>query len=85
MSDGAKGTQISAEAKGETRDKLAKAAGVSHDTIHKVEKIQKEAPEETKGSGTMIEKSRLRVSIRSYRAHRNAVGYFCIPHREAPA
>ena len=31
-----------------TNKELAKAAGVSHDTIHKVEKIQKEAPEETK-------------------------------------
>ena len=48
MSEGAKGTQISAEAKGETRDKLAQAAGVSHDTIHKVEKIQLKAPEEVK-------------------------------------
>ena len=32
----------------DTQKELAKAAGVSHDTIHKVEKIQKEAPEETK-------------------------------------
>jgi len=48
MSEGAKGTQISAEAKGETRDKLAHAAGVSHDTIHKVEKIQQKAPEAIK-------------------------------------
>lgn len=48
MSEGAKGTQISAEAKGETRDQVAKAAGVSHDTIHKVEKIQEKASEETK-------------------------------------
>lgn len=32
----------------DTKKELAKAAGVSHDTIHKVEKIQKEAPEETK-------------------------------------
>jgi len=46
MQEGAKGTQISAEAKGETRDKLAKVAGVSHDTIHKVEVIQQKAPEE---------------------------------------
>lgn len=45
MSDGAKGTQISAEAKGETRDKLAKAAGVSHDTLHKVEVIKEKANE----------------------------------------
>ncbi len=48
MSDGAKGTQISAEAKGETRDQLAKVAGVSHDTIRKVETIAKEADEHTK-------------------------------------
>ena len=39
MIDGAKGAQISAEAKGETRDKIAQVAGVSHDTIHKVETI----------------------------------------------
>lgn len=31
-----------------TQKELAKAAGVSHDTIHKVEKIQAKAPEETK-------------------------------------
>ena len=38
--------QKSAQAK--TRDELAKVAGVSHDTIHKVEKIEAEAPESTK-------------------------------------
>ncbi len=32
----------------DTREELAKAAGVSHDTIHKVEKIQEKAPEEVK-------------------------------------
>lgn len=48
MQEGAKGTQISAEAKGETRDKLAKIAKVSHDTIHKVEVIQQKASEEIK-------------------------------------
>ena len=32
----------------DTREELAKLAGVSHDTIHKIEKIQKEAPEKTK-------------------------------------
>lgn len=32
----------------DTREELAKAAGVSHDTIHKVEKIQQKAPEEIK-------------------------------------
>ena len=36
-------TQKSAEGKGETRDELAKAAGVSHDTIAKVEKIEAKA------------------------------------------
>lgn len=46
MADGAKGVQISAQAKGKTRDDLAKAAGVSHDTIHKVETvIEKGTPE----------------------------------------
>lgn len=38
--------QKSAQAK--TRDELAKVAGVSHDTIHKVEKIEAEASESTK-------------------------------------
>lgn len=32
----------------DTQKELARAAGVSHDTIHKVEKIQQKAPEETK-------------------------------------
>ena len=36
----------STEAPIETRQKLAKVAGVSHDTIAKVKKIQSEAPEE---------------------------------------
>lgn len=31
-----------------TQNELAKIAGVSHDTIHKVEVIQQKAPEETK-------------------------------------
>ena len=35
-------------AEGETRQQLAKAAEVSHDTIHKVEVISQKAPEETK-------------------------------------
>ena len=38
-------TQKSAE--GETRKELAKIAGVSHDTIHKVEKIEEKADPET--------------------------------------
>ena len=32
----------------DTKKELAKAAGVSHDTIHKVEVIQRSAPDETK-------------------------------------
>ena len=40
---GVKGAQISADVKGDTRDKLAAIAGVSHDTIHKVEVIETEA------------------------------------------
>ncbi len=32
----------------DTKKEIAKAAGVSHDTIHKVEKIEKEAPEPIK-------------------------------------
>ena len=39
--------QNSAEA-GETRDKLAKAAGVSHDTMARVKKIAEQAPEDVK-------------------------------------
>jgi len=43
--------QNSAEqrADGETRNKLAKLAGVSHDTIKKVKKLSESADEETKG------------------------------------
>ena len=48
MSEGAKGTQISAEAKGESREELAKIAGVSHDTIQKVETIEKSNDERLK-------------------------------------
>ena len=46
MLDGAKGVQISAQAK--TRDTLATIAGVSHDTIHKVEVINEKATPRTK-------------------------------------
>lgn len=35
-------------AQGQTRDKIAEIAGVSHDTIDKVEKIEQKAPEEIK-------------------------------------
>lgn len=41
-------TQKSAERKGEVRDELAKIAGVSHDTIHKVDVIEQKAPDEVK-------------------------------------
>lgn len=61
MSDGAKGTQISAEAKGETRNDVAKVAGVSHDTIHKVEVIQnsgdKKLIEDVRNGETSINKA----------------------------
>jgi len=40
--------QISAGSYGETRDELASFAGVSHDTISKVEYIEREAPDELK-------------------------------------
>lgn len=40
-----------------TRDELAKAAGVSHDTIHKVEAILADAPEEVKEQVRHGEKS----------------------------
>lgn len=49
-----------------TNKELAKAAGVSHDTIHKVEKIQKEAPEETKEALRRGERSRFYWSLRTY-------------------
>ena len=45
---GGKGSQKSVDHKTDTQKELAKAAGVSHDTIHKVEKIQLKAPEEVK-------------------------------------
>ena len=41
-------SQISVEQKIDTQKELAKAAGVSHDTIAKVEKIEANASEETK-------------------------------------
>lgn len=41
-------TQKSAERKGEVRDALARVAGVSHDTIAKVEKIEAKATPELK-------------------------------------
>ena len=77
MSEGAKGVQISAQAKGKTRDELAKVAGVSHDTIHKVEKI------ETKKNGItiysygcpeLLRQLRLVVKLALYSQVRNAVG-----------
>jgi len=45
-SKGGQGCQISDKV--DTKKELAKAAGVSHDTIHKVEKIQEKAPEAVK-------------------------------------
>ena len=45
---GGKGSQKSVNHKHDTQKELAKIAGVSHDTIHKVEVIQEKAPEEIK-------------------------------------
>lgn len=42
-------TQNSAEGSGETRHQIARMAGVSHDTIKKVKKLNESADEETKG------------------------------------
>lgn len=42
--------QNSAEGTGETRDALANIAGVSHDTIQKVETIERDAPEPVKAA-----------------------------------
>jgi DNA modification methylase len=47
---GKKGTQISAEVKGETRDEIAQIAGVSHFTIDSVKKIEASANEEVKAN-----------------------------------
>lgn len=41
-----RGEEVQKSAQAKTRDELAKVAGVSHDTIHKVEVIQQKAPEE---------------------------------------
>lgn len=51
---GKKGTQNSSDvlAKGETREKVAKAAGVSHDTIRKIKAIEAEA---AKGNPVAVE------------------------------
>jgi N6-adenosine-specific RNA methylase IME4 len=56
QSEAGKLKQKSAEAPIETRKELAKIAGVSHDTISKVKKIQEKAPEDVKAklaSGTI--------------------------------
>lgn len=45
-SKGGQGCQISDKV--DTKKELAKVAGVSHDTIHKVEKIEAEATDRTK-------------------------------------
>ena len=45
---GGKGSQNSVNHKIDTQKELAKLAGVSHDTIHKVEKIKEKASEEAK-------------------------------------
>lgn len=47
---GKKGTQISAEVKGETRDEIAQIAGVSHFTIDSVKKIEASDNEEVKAN-----------------------------------
>lgn len=48
MSDGAKGTPILAEAKGETRDKMASLIGVSHGTFDKMKAIDESNDERLK-------------------------------------
>ena len=48
MSDGAKGTPMLAEAKGETRDKMAKQIGVSHGTYQKMKAIDDSSDEKVK-------------------------------------
>lgn len=50
MSDARKGTQISAELKGETRDKMAEMVGVSHDTYTKMKAIDASDNEEIKAA-----------------------------------
>lgn len=45
---GGKGSQKSANHKTDTREELATIASVSHDTIHKVQMIEKKAPEAVK-------------------------------------
>ena len=48
MSDGAKGKPISAEAKGQVRDKMAELVGVGHDTYHKMKVIDEKATPQVK-------------------------------------
>lgn len=43
-----RGEEVQKSAQAKTRDELARAAGVSHDTIHKVEAIEKGATDKTK-------------------------------------
>ena len=71
----------SAEAPIETREEVAKAAGLSHDTIAKAKKIMERAPEEVKESlrrGEKKEKKTARVEFRAwliaYREDRRLAG-----------
>lgn len=50
MSDGGKGKQISADLKGQARDKMAEMVGVSHDTYDKMKAIDASDNEEVKAA-----------------------------------
>ena len=52
-----RGEDVQKSAQAKTRDKLAKVAGVSHDTIHKVETIETKASPEVKAQVRSGEKS----------------------------
>ena len=56
---GIKGTQISAEVKGETRDEIAQIAGVSHFTIDSVKKIEASGNEEVK---TKVKSGKIKIN-----------------------
>ncbi len=74
-------TQKSAE--GETRQRLAKVAGVSHDTIHKVETIEAKAPESVKEQVKSGEKSINQAYLEIKNKERKKIDFSAKAHLEA--
>ncbi len=81
-------TQISAEGTtGETRDILAKKAGVSHDTLSKVETLEREANDELKSqlraSSISINQARKTLQSQQPKTNKNATALLDTPSQSA--